>query len=332
MRRLPLALLGASLCLAPLVGCNGSTISGTATFPALLDGVKAGRADPMDRTRTADTRKGGKRRLRSGALTSVARRKGSARLVHNGSGSFVSARAPKAIEVKAKDGDGGYALSLNEAPIAAAANAVLGEALNVAYAVDPSVGGTVTLQTAGHVPRTDLLEVFETALAVSGAAIVRQGDTYRIVPQDKALSVTPSVSIPRVGPRGPGTKVHVIELTAISAAEMRTILEPMVRTGAILRADQTKNYIMVAGNDAELAAIRDAVSLFDVDAFRGQSVGMFPLQSSAPGEVAKELESVFRSAGIGENLVRFLPNRRLNAVLVVTARPRYLRRAEKLIE
>jgi general secretion pathway protein D len=247
---------------------------------------------------------------------------------HVGTGSFVSRGGPAIVSVR-PSGDGRkYELNLVNAPIAEAAKAVLGDALQASYVVDPRVQGTVTLQTPSPVSREALSDVLESALAVNGAGIVRRGGGYQVVPIGETLASTPPVSVAGSTPSGPGIKVQVVELRHIGADEMKSLLEPISRNGAILRADPNRNLIVLAGNSNDLNAMQEAVSVFDVDWMRGMSVAIHPLKTSQPAAVAQELDTIFgTSGGPGSKLIRFVPNARLNAVLVITSRPAYLERA-----
>jgi len=245
---------------------------------------------------------------------------------YQGSGEFVGSAAP--VAQVTGDSSGQYELNLVNAPVAQAAKAVLGDALQVNYVVDPRVQGTVTLQTSKPVSKEALSDILESALAVNGAGIVKRAGTYQVVPLSETLSSTPAVSAPSVSPSGPGVKVQVIQLQFIAADEMKTILEPITRQGSVLRVDSTRNLITVAGNNTDLAAIREAVSVFDVDWMRGMSVALHPLKASKPEAVASELDSIFGTKdGPGAKVIQFIPNDRLNSVLVITSRPAYLARA-----
>lgn len=245
---------------------------------------------------------------------------------HQGSGEFVSSGAP--VTKVTTDGSGRYELNLVNAPIADAAKAVLGDVLHLNYVVDPRVQGTVTLQTSQPMSKEALIDILQSALAVNAAGITSRAGIYQIVPLSEIMASTPPVSVPSVSPSGPGVKVQVLQLQYIAADEMKTILEPLTRQGSVLRVDSTRNLITIAGNDSDLNAIREAVSVFDVDWMRGMSVALHPLKTSKPEAVAAELASIFGTEnGPGTKLIRFIPNDRLNSVLVITSRPAYLARA-----
>jgi general secretion pathway protein D len=246
-----------------------------------------------------------------------------------GSGQFVSGRGPAVSTETNKSGGTEYRLNLVDAPIASAVKNVLGDILQLNYTIDPRVRGTITLQTSAPVSKNTLVDILETTLAANGFAVVKSSGTYQIVPLSEALATTPSVSVPSMASRGPGMKIQVVELQYISAEEMRTILAPISRDGSVLRVDNARNYIMIAGTNPDLAAMREAIQVFDVDWMRGMSVALHPLKTSRPDAVAKELETIFRAQeGPGTNLIKFVPNERLNSVLVITSRPQLLARAQ----
>lgn len=299
--------------LLALAGCNSSPTKDS--FSNLVDGLHA-RNSPL---RSGN---GTSHRISSNQTTV-----GFAGAEHLGSGSFVSHSGPAIAKGRTTDGGEGYELNLVNAPIAEAAKIVLGDALGLSYVVDPRVQGTVTLQTSAPVSREALSDILESALAVNGASIVRQAGSYRVVPIGESLASTPSVGTGRQIPSGPGIKVQVFELQHIAADEMRTILEPISRQGSILRADPSRNLLVVAGNANDLNAMQEAIAVFDVDWMKGMSVAIHPLKTSQPAAVAQELDTIFGSGSGGSKLVRFVPNERLNAILVISSRPAYLTRA-----
>ena len=66
---------------------------------------------------------------------------------------------------------------------------------------------------------------------------------------------------------------------------------------------------------------------FDGDWMRGQSVGIFPIHNSSPEPVITEIEKIMDSGegGLSQNVIKFQPISRLNAILVVSQKPEYLK-------
>ena len=73
---------------------------------------------------------------------------------------------------------------------------------------------------------------------------------------------------------------------------------------------------------------------FDVDWMRGQSVGIYPVSNSAPEPIISELEKIMDSgeSGLSQNVVKFQPMSRLNAILVVSRKPALLHTAATWIK
>ena len=63
---------------------------------------------------------------------------------------------------------------------------IVARRLKINYLLDPRFkGGSVTIHTYGEVKPTDLMPLLETILRVNGAALVKVGDLYRVVPVDE---------------------------------------------------------------------------------------------------------------------------------------------------
>jgi general secretion pathway protein D len=244
--------------------------------------------------------------------------------VSQGTGEFVSKPDSAATTSGTLEGDR-VTLNLVNAPIAQAAKTVLGDILKVNYSVSDKLSGNITVQTTSSVPRDALIDLFETALKANGAAIVQTNGFYRIVPAANAgLS---GLQMASDGQRSPlGVQLRIIPLRYISASEARRVLEPVLPQGAIVRVDDDRNIIVVAGTARELGDMASVVSVFDVDWLKGMSFGMFPLKASDPEALAKELDAIFGldKDGALRGVVRFLPNKRLGAILAISSKPAHI--------
>ena len=87
--------------------------------------------------------------------------------------------------------------------------------------------------------------------------------------------------------------------------------------------DNSRNILMLAGTRDQLDGWLDIVTTFDVDQLQGMSVGMFPLENSNVEDVAEALAVMLDNGG-QEDLVRVVPVKRLNSLLIVTPRSHYL--------
>ncbi|MFC6746476.1 hypothetical protein ACFQFG_18555 [Methylobacterium persicinum] len=96
----------------------------------------------------------------------------------------------------------------------------------------------------------------------------------------------------------------------------------------MLRADRARNVLILNGDAGQIRTLRQTIEVFDVDWMRGMSTAMLPVRSSNPRAIARDLTQIFggETAGTGD-VIRFVPNEALSAVLVVTSRAVYLDRA-----
>jgi general secretion pathway protein D len=233
-------------------------------------------------------------------------------------------------------GDEGVTLNLVNLPIAEAAKIVLGDIQGADYVVDPKLDGKVTAHTSHPVSKREALDLFQSALRVSGAAVVRSGGIYKIVPVEAAATAGGDISAGNsdIDASGLGAGATVIQLRYVSASEMKRVLDPIASKGGVVRADDARHAITLAGTPQEIATLRDAVALFDIDTMRGMSFALVPVKSSDANLLADDLRSVFGSEKEGpmNGMVQFVGNKRLSAILVISSQARYLERARAWIQ
>ena len=176
--------------------------------------------------------------------------------------------------------------------------------------------------------------MLDAVLRVNGAALVKIGDLYKVVPIDQALTSGPAAGIHPAPDAGrPGFGVVVVPLRFVSAATLAPLLEPFSPPGGTLQVDPTRNLLLLAGSRDELGTLTDMVAMFDVDWLAGMSFGLYPLEFAKPAEVVAELEQIFAlDVGPANGVLRFLPIERLNAVLVMSSQPAYLDRAAAWVQ
>ena len=125
----------------------------------------------------------------------------------------------------------------------------------------------------------------------------------------------------------------VIPLEYVSGPTLVKLLEGFATKPGAVRTDPTGKLLIVLGAGSERQFALDTVRSFDVDWLQGQSVGMYPVKNSTPEPVVSELEKIMDTgdAGLGHGLVKLEAVSRLNAILVVAAKPDLLRAAQRWI-
>jgi len=226
----------------------------------------------------------------------------------------------------------GFDLNFENTPVATVAKVVLGDILGVGYTIDPRVQGTVSLVSVRPVPKSDIVFVLENALRLSGVVLLHDTAGYRLTPLGDAVGAG-RVDSAGASPE-PGFGVSVVPLQYVSAQTLLKLMDSFATKAGTVRADVTRNLLLIQGTGAERRTAVDTVLSFDVDWMRGQSVGIFPVSSGTPAPIIAELEKIVDSGenGLSQNVIKFQPIARLNAIMVVSKRPDMLRTAATWIK
>lgn len=221
----------------------------------------------------------------------------------------------------------GYDLNFENSPITSVAKVVLGDILGVGYTIDPRVQGSISLSSGRPIPKSDVAFVLENALRLTGVALIRDSAGYRLIPQGEA---TGSGAIDRSERAEAGYGVSVVPLQYVSAATILKLVDSFVTKPGMVRADATRNIILIQGSGSERSNAVELVLSFDADWMKGQSVGIFPIENSNPEPIIAELEKILDTGegGVSQSVVKFQPVARMNAVLAVTRKPEVLRKVD----
>ena len=252
--------------------------------------------------------------------------------IFEGTGVFIDEEAARrAPEVVSAEGE--IVLNFEGESIQSVVHTILGEVLQETFVIGPGVSGEVTFSTSKPVSRDELMPILELLLRWNGATMVFTEGRYHILPVSDAIK---GHLFPEVGSaeRARGYEVRAVPLKFISAAQMAIILEPYVRDGGIVKADDFRQMIFLAGTPEELRNYLKTVEIFDVDWLEGMSVAIFPLQTVDVESIITELETLFGSSAESPlaGMFRFVPLERLGSVMVITFEQEYLYKAEEWIK
>lgn len=244
---------------------------------------------------------------------------------------------PGALDERPASGvsEGDVTLNFVDTDLREVVRSILGDILGENYLIDPAVTGTATLQTSSPLTRAALLPTLEAALRANGASLLLEDDLYKVVPAGgPGQGVLPLRGRVSSGIRSLGFGVQAVPLRYVAAREMAEVLQLFAPEGSVLKADATRNLLILSGSAADRRAFMDTIALFDVDWIAGMSFGLFPLRNAKADSMVGDLQAIFGQGNdtpVGD-LIRFVPVTRLNAIIVISPRASYLERARAWIE
>jgi general secretion pathway protein D len=248
-------------------------------------------------------------------------------------GGMVGSYAGRPVVPRGKEGK--YTLNFDDADLAEVTKVILGDTLKVNYVLSPKVTGKVSLQTTRPLTDEELIPTLEMLLQTNGAALIKDGPIYRIEPEAGAAMAAPGAGLGLAGQSlPPGYQLRVVPMRYVSVKDMQKVVEPLMPPKSVVRVDEVRNLMLLAGSSEELESAIDTIRMFDVDFMRGMSVGIFPLKNVDAATIIQELEKLLGDVVKGPlaGMLRLLPIQRLNAILAVSPQPRYLDEVESWIE
>ncbi|HMA07209.1 MAG TPA: secretin N-terminal domain-containing protein, partial [Ramlibacter sp.] len=256
------------------------------------------------------------------------------------------------------------AFRFEDAPLVDVVHVILRDILKVDYLIHSPLTGNVTLATRANVTADQAVYLLESALQANGIVMAR--DARGVYHVGKPEALTGIVAAPRLAANGtlaPGSGTVIVPLQYIGAAEMATILRPLMPPNGVVRVDTLRNLLILAGSRTQAEGWLDIVNTFDVDLLKGMSVGVFPLKFATIAEVDAALR-MMSSTGVSRAVttpgstsavqppapgaapgaaaptelslmfgaIRVMPIERINSLLVVTPKASYLEQARLWIE
>lgn len=250
-----------------------------------------------------------------------------------GTGRFVDANINPQSTEKAPEGK--FSLNFDDADLGEVAKIILSDMLGENYVLNPAIAGKVTLQTTQPLTKSELMPTLEMLLRMNDVALVKSDGVYRIEPNAKAMQAS---GVPTIGKSGkslmPGYQTKIVPLQYVGALDMMDILTPLVPEKAVVRSDPARNIIMVSGSSSEVERMLEIIKTFDVNYMSGLSFGLYPLENVDLTETITQLEQIFNKeekmplAG----MIKFVPIKHLNAVLIVSQQAQYIEEAKSWVE
>jgi len=208
--------------------------------------------------------------------------------------------------------------------------------LKINYVVDPTVKGTVTINTAGDLRTEDLMPILQTVLRINGATAVQSGNFYRIMPLKQAAGSPLQVLADSSGKNLSADDrmvMEIVPLRFVLASDMSKMLTPFFSEGGTVAVHEGGNVLIMVDNSLNMKRLLDVLAQFDSPAFAQQRVRLVPVHNNVASALVPELESIFSAYALNakNSPLRFLPLDRINAILAVAADPSAFDEVEKWV-
>ncbi|MDY0205314.1 MAG: type II secretion system secretin GspD [Pseudomonas sp.] len=243
------------------------------------------------------------------------KRSGKTLLEQRGTGNFANIPSKKQNAVATA---GGVNVNFESAPLEAVLTVILGDLLQVPYALDADVGGQITLVSTEPVPQEALLDMLESALEAQGIALVQGSNgIYRVGKSVGIRSEVPVALREAVATRG--YSVRIIPLKFLSVTEAEKILAPLGMKDSILRVDPLRNILMLGASAPQMKNALRTLNMLDVDVLSGMSFGIYEIVNLDAKLLVERLEKVMGNAELGglASATKLVTLDEINSIMVV---------------
>ena len=206
------------------------------------------------------------------------------------------------------------------------------------FVLDPRVKGTVNIVSARPMSRALIYQVFLSALRLQGFTALEENGIVKIVPESEAKLHSGPTLGPGERPRG-GDQIQtqVFTLKYESAAQMMTVLRPLIAPSNSITANQASNALIITDYASNLQRIEKIIDSIDQPA--GTDPLVIPLRHASALDVAQTVNRLFAdvplaagaSAPETSQRLTVIADARSNSLLVRSDNPARLSRLRSLV-
>lgn len=206
--------------------------------------------------------------------------------------------------------------------------------LKISYIIDTTIGGKVTIHTAGPLRLEDVFPIFYQTLEVHGLTAVKEGSLYRILKSKDALRMPIASRLGREAKDIPPEEriiIQIIPLKSISAPEMIKVITPFLSGDGTIISEGGSNTLLLVDRGINILKALKLVEVFDVSVFEKINHRFYTLQNINAEDAVKLLKEVISLSPGGKDDVKFIPINRLNTLLILSSSPDVFGRVDAFI-
>lgn len=194
--------------------------------------------------------------------------------------------------------------------------AAIGDYTNITFIIDPRVKGTVTMVSEKPLSKTQAFQLLTSVLRLRGYAVVTGNGYTKVVPEaDAKLQAGP---IQAGATRGDQIATQVFRLNYESAANMVTVLRPLISPNNTINANPGNNTLVITDYADNLLRLGKIISALDGPA--SSELDVVPIRHAIASDIAVMVNRLLEpgAAGPGGDAGRIslMADARSNSVIV----------------
>lgn len=234
--------------------------------------------------------------------------------------------------------------------------------------IDPEVKGSVNIISTGPISKEEILPLFNLILKNNNAALVKQGNTYQIVPISSALkrgvdvievpvpepeekpgaekpeettpkapgpvakSPAPAKTQDKEAPAPPRLATHVVRVEFVPVKDLIEPVKLFMTDGGVIMPYERLNMLILTDYTDNAARVLEIIRLLDNNYLDPDLVDLVKIKYNASTDVADDLNKIFGSgAKDSPSGISYVSLDRLNALFVIASSKRALEELKKWI-
>jgi len=204
------------------------------------------------------------------------------------------------------------------------------------FILSPGLEARITIHSAGKIPVSEALNVFESILEVNNMSLVKSGQFYKIVPgstvKQKPIEVQKGKETESV-PSEDRPITQIIPVEYVPVGELSAILQPMLSPFGNLVPNPRNNLLIINDIASNIKRILSILEEIDVNAFQNTRMIFFQPKYSDVKTLTEELMGIINALNLGkEGTVAIVPIERINSLVVFSPSPSLLKSVEEWVK
>lgn len=199
------------------------------------------------------------------------------------------------------------------------ARVVFDDILQLPYTIDQDFNRKITVRTGAKVPRSLALNIVTEVIENSGGSVELKNGVYFIRSNFGNEF------------QNQGNEAKEQQIISLNYVDTSSMVEALSNFGLQQELEIKKvgqGIILLIGQKQQIQQAQQLITALDIDALKGMSFGLFPLQNTKANILQQELEKLFTNTGRSSKQIQIFSIGRLNSLLIASRKSADLKLAK----